>query len=107
MLFEYFYNSKLSEYSKENIGEVCLEINENKIKNRDVSFYYVDHNYSIDIDLKLNNKSLISAYLEMLLLDEQYIDTINSINILFEAFASELDDNLITSKFITYTPKQF
>lgn len=32
MLFEYFYNSKLSEYSKENIGEVCLEINENKIK---------------------------------------------------------------------------
>ena len=28
-------------------------------------------------------------------------------NILFEAFASELDDNLITSKFITYTPKQF
>lgn len=107
MLFEYFYNSKLSEYSKENIGEVCLEINENKIKNRDVSFYYVDHNYSIDIDLKLNSKSLISAYLEMLLLDEQYIDTINSINILFEAFASELDDNLITSKFITYTPKQF
>ena len=56
MLFEYFYNSKLSEYSKENIGEVCLEINENKIKNRDVSFYYVDHNYSIDIDLKLNSK---------------------------------------------------
>ena len=107
MLFEYFYNSKLSEYSKENIGEVCLEINENKIKTRDVSFYYVDHNYSIDIDLKLNSKSLISAYLEMLLLDEQYIDTINSINILFEAFASELDDNLSTSKFITYTPKQF
>lgn len=107
MLFEYFYNSKLSEYSKENIGEVCLEINENQIKNKDVSFYYVDHNYSIDIDLKLNSKSLISAYLETLLLDEQYIDTITSINILFEAFASELDDNLITPKFITYTPKQF
>lgn len=107
MFFEYFYNIKTSEYSKQNIGQVSLKINENLVKSKDLSFYYVSHNYSIENDLKLTSKSLISMYLETLMSDNQYIDVINSVNILLEAFASELDDDMIVSKFTTYTPKLF
>ena len=107
MLIEYFNGGKISEYSKQNTGDIQLTINEKLVHHKDVLFFYVNDNYSIENELKLKSKSLMSIYLETLLSDNQYIDTIQSINILLDAFASEIDDNLIISKFITYTPKQF
>ena len=107
MLIEYFNGGKISEYSKQNTGDIQLTINEKLVHHKDVLFFYVNDNYSIENELKLKSKSLMSIYLETLLSDNQHIDTIQSINILLDAFASEIDDNLIISKFITYTPKQF
>lgn len=107
MIIEYFNGGKTSEYSKQNTGDIQLMINEKLLNCKDVLFFYVNDNYSIENELKLKSKSLMSIYLETLLSDNQYIDTIQSINILLDAFASEIDDDLIISKFITYTPKQF
>lgn len=107
MLFEFFNGSKGSAYSKQNIGQILLKINEKSINHKEVLFFYVGDNYSIENELKLKSKSLMSEYLETLLSNDQYIDTIQSINILLESFSTEIDDDLITSKFITYTPKLF
>ena len=43
--------------------------------------------------------------MEILLSQIDYNDTIQSINILLESFALELDSQIITSQFITQTPK--
>lgn len=104
---EFFINSKESEYSLNNTGKARLFINDKEINNKNVTYIYVDHNYSIQDDLKLSSKSLIAKYLETLISRTDNIDTINSFNILLESFGNELDDNLVTSRFMTYTPKLF
>lgn len=105
IIFEYFHNTKITEYSENNTGKALISINDHEISKKDCLFYYVHHQYSLQDDLKLSTKSLISKYLEVLLSQSDYIDTIQSINILLESFALELDSQVITSQFITQTPK--
>ena len=78
-----------------------------EIKVKEISFYQINHHYSITNDLKLTAHSLIARYLEILIAQDDNIDTINTINLLLESFTNELDNELIYPKFITYTPKQF
>ena len=55
----------------------------------------------------MTTHSLIAKYLEILIAQDENIDTINTINLLLESFTNELDNELIYPEFITYTPKQF
>lgn len=107
MILECMNNYKISEYSLENTGQAKLFFNNKELNNKNILFYQVSHNYSIQDDLKLSSKSLIGKYLETLISNNENIDTINSINILLESFGNELDDSLIVSRFMTYTPKLF
>lgn len=105
IIFEYFHNTKITEYSENNTGKALISIDNLEINKKNSLFYYVHHQYSLQDDLKLSTKSLISKYLEILLSQIDYNDTIQSINILLESFALELDSQIITSQFITQTPK--
>lgn len=107
ILKETFLSSKESEYSINNSGEAQVLINDKEIKLKEINFYYINHNYSIINDLKLTTHSLIAKYLEVLIAQDNNIDTINTINFLLESFTNELDNELIYPRFITYTPKQF
>lgn len=107
IILEYVNNYKVTEYSLEHSGQAKLFFNNKEMNNKNISFYYVDHKYSIQEDLKLSSKSLIAKYLESLLSNNENIDTINSINILLEAFGNELDNEIIVTRFMTYTPKLF
>lgn len=107
VVIECVKNYKTSEYSLENTGQAKMFLNNKEINNKNISFYQVDHNYSIQEDLKLLSKSLISKYLEILMSNNENVDTINTINILLESFGNELSDELIISRFMTYTPKLF
>lgn len=107
ILKETFLSSKESEYSANNTGQAQVLINDKEIKIKEVNFYQVNLNYSISSDIKLTTRSLIAKYLEILIAQNENIDTINTINLLLESFSNELDNELIYPKFITYTPKQF
>lgn len=107
ILKETFLSSKESEYSINNSGEAQVLINDKEIKLKEINFYHINHNYSIINDLKLTTHSLITKYLEVLIAQDNNIDTINTINLLLESFTNELDNELIYPRFITYTPKQF
>lgn len=107
ILKEVFLSSKESEYSVNNTGQAQVLINDKEIKIKEVNFYQVNLNYSISSDIKLTTRSLIAKYLEILIAQNENIDTINTINLLLESFSNELDNELIYPKFITYTPKQF
>ena len=99
--------SKESEYSINNSGQAQVLLNDKEIKVKEINFYQINHHYSITNDLKLTAHSLIARYLEILIAQDDNLDTINTINLLLESFTNELDNELIYPKFITYTPKQF
>ena len=107
ILKEVFLLSKESEYSINNSGQAQVLINDKEIKVKEINFYQISHHYSITNDLKLTAHSLIARYIELLIAQDDNIDTINTINLLLESFTNELDNELIYPKFITYTPKQF
>lgn len=107
IIIESLNNIKESEYSINNSGQAKIFINEKELDCKKVQFVSLSENYSIVDDLKLSTKSLIAKYLEALMSQVEYVDTINSINILLESFGNELDNDLIESRFITYTPKLF
>lgn len=107
IIIESLNNVKESEYSINNSGQAKIFINEKELDCKKIQLFNLNENYSIIDDLKLSTKSLIAKYLEVLMSQVEYIDTINSINILLESFGIELDNDLIKSRFITYTPKLF
>lgn len=102
---EYFSSTKDSDYSINNTGKIKLLVNDLQPIKRETLYFSVNTNYSLSTDLKLTSKSLILKYLEILLNKEEYYDTLNTINILLEAFSSEIDDHIISTVFQTFSPK--
>ena len=94
ILKEVFLLSKESEYSINNSGQAQVLINDKEIKVKEISFYQINHHYSITNDLKLTAHSLIARYLEILIAQDDNLDTINTINLLLESFTNELDNEL-------------
>lgn len=104
---EVMWNIKDTEYALNNIGHAEMLLNDKAINYKTMNFFFVNTYYSINNDLKLTSQSIISKYIETMISKIDYIDTINTINILLESFSDELDTNIIYPRFITYTPKQF
>lgn len=86
-------NVKPSEYAEQEDNIPKIYVNDKVIKSKDIMIYHVTKYYSLTNDFKLNTKSLIYQYLEILLDSSEYIDTINSINILFESLSLEISSH--------------
>lgn len=97
---------KLSEFSEEcNIPKILF--NDVILKNKDVMYYHVSPYFSLNDNFKLTTKSLVAKYLETILNDNEFFDTINTINILFESLESEIaNSSIIKTKFNTLVSKQ-
>lgn len=106
-LLRFNNNIKPSEYAEEKNNIPNISLNDKSIKTKDTFIYYVNKNYSIIDDFKLSTKSLIYKYLEILLDDHQLMDTINTINILFESLNNEISlISDISCIFNSMVPKQ-
>lgn len=100
-------HQKESEYTQNNTGHAQILINDEIINPKTIQYFHVSTDYSVLSDLKLTSQSIVAKYLEVLISQNDNTDTINTINLLLESFGSELDSDIILSRFITYTPKQF
>lgn len=101
-----YFNKTVSGY-REEIGSECyFKIDDSPVDKKNTLFYEVTENYSINDDAKLSTKSLMLKYLETLYSSVDYIDTLNTMNILIESLSDEVSENaFVQSEFSTYSSK--
>lgn len=101
-----YFNKTVSGYREEKGSECYFKIDDSPVDKKNTFFYEVTENYSINDDAKLSTKSLMLKYLETLYSDVNYMDTLNTLNILVESLSDEVSENaFIQSEFSTYSPK--
>lgn len=105
-LQQIYQGIKPSEYAEENGLLPIISLDGRKLSSKDFLFYRVNCNYSLSSDLKLTAKSLALKYYETLFSLPEYKDTIDTFNILYEAFTDEIVANSpLTGRFNAMTPK--
>jgi hypothetical protein len=106
-LERYFKKIKPSEYGEEYHNIPIVKLNDKEINTKNNLFFHVHKNYLLSADFKLTTTSLILRYLETLLSNDLFVDTINTINILFESLSQEIaDQSVMAGSFTTMVPKQ-
>lgn len=81
-----------SEWRKETHSEASLLIDDEQLVLKKVNFFEVNLNFSIVEDCKMTAKSLIQRYLEIKLGNSEIQETVNTLEILFQALAEEVSD---------------
>ena len=81
-----------SEWRKETHSEASLLIDDEQLALKKVNFFEVNLNFSIVEDCKMTAKSLIQRYLEIKLGNSEIQETVNTLEILFQALAEEVSD---------------
>lgn len=101
-----YFNKTVSGY-REEIGSECyFKIDDSPVDKKNTLFYEVTEDYSINEEAKLSTKSLMLKYLETLYSSIDYMDTLNTLNILVESLSDEVSENaFVQSEFSTYSSK--
>ncbi len=87
------FNSKdKSENRTENNISTNIFINEKEIELKNNMFIEISETYSLNEDKKLTTKSLMLKYLEIKLQNQEYFDTISTIDILLNSLSEEVND---------------
>ena len=87
------FNSKdKSENRTENNLSTKIFINEKEIELKNNMFIEISEAYSLNEDKKLTTKSLMLKYLEIKLQNQEYFDTISTIDILLNSLSEEVND---------------
>lgn len=87
------FNSKdKSENRTENNISTKIFINEKEIESKNNMFMEISEMYSLNEDKKLTTKSLMLKYLEIKLQNQEYFDTISTIDILLNSLSEEVND---------------
>ena len=87
------FNSKdKSENRTENNLSTKIFINEKEIELKNNMFIEISEMYSLNEDKKLTTKSLMLKYLEIKLQNQEYFDTISTIDILLNSLSEEVND---------------
>ena len=81
-----------SEWRKETHSEASLLIDDEQLALKKVNIFEVNLNFSIVEDCKMTAKSLIQRYLEIKLGNSEIQETVNTLEILFQALAEEVSD---------------
>lgn len=103
-----FFMNQSSEFSEETGMKVQVLENDNFVNIKRCFFYNLSTDFNLVNDLKLQAKSLVTLYLDKLLNEAEHQDTLNTINILLESLADEINLNsLIHTSFVNMTSKQF
>lgn len=103
----YFNDIKSSEYAEEKNNIAIIYLDEQKAHIKNSMYFYVHKYYSLAQEYKLPSKSLLQKYFETLLGAEEFSDTIQTLNYLFESLSQELNEySAIDSQFTCMVPKQ-
>ena len=103
----YFNDIKSSEYAEEKNNIAIIYLDEQKVHIKNSMYFYVHKYYSLAQEYKLPSKSLLQKYFETLLGAEEFSDTIQTLNYLFESLSQELNEySAIDSQFTCMVPKQ-
>ncbi|MCF0106023.1 MAG: hypothetical protein HUJ53_04625, partial [Holdemanella sp.] len=106
-LLSLYFNPVKSEYREENKYKPVVYLDGKPIDIKRVTYIEISDNFSILDESKLGVKSLLYKYLESLLSDYEYFDTVNTIDILFDSLAQELNEQSIFNlEFNKMTSKQ-
>lgn len=106
-VLRYYSCYKPSEYAIENNNIPALLINDQLISIKETLMFYENGEYHLNEECKLSSKTLMNRYMELLLSDQQFCETINTINILMESLGIELSQSsILSSNFIAMVPKQ-
>ena len=87
-----FTSKDKSENRTENNISTKMFINEKEIEIKNNMFIEITEMYSLNEDKKLTTKSLMLKYLESKLQNQEYFDTISTIDILLNSLSEEVND---------------
>lgn len=87
-----FTSKDKSENRTENNTSTKMFINEKEIEFKNNMFIEISEMYSLNEDKKLTTKSLMLKYLEIKLQNQNYFDTISTIDILLNSLSEEVND---------------
>lgn len=87
-----FTSKDKSENRTENNISTKMLINEKEIEFKNNMFIEISEMYSLNEDKKLTTKSLMLKYLEIKLQNQDYFDTISTIDILLNSLSEEVND---------------
>ena len=87
-----FTSKDKSESRTENNISTKMFINEKEIELKNNMFIEISEMYSLNEDRKLTTKSLMLKYLEIKLQNQEYFDTISTIDILLNSLSEEVND---------------
>lgn len=87
-----FTSKDKSENRTENNISTKMFINEKEIEFKNNLFIEISEMYSLNEDKKLTTKSLMLKYLEIKLQNQEYFDTISTIDILLNSLSEEVND---------------
>lgn len=87
-----FASKDKSENRTENNISTKIFINEKEIELKNNMFIEISEMYSLNEDKKLTTKSLMFKYLEIKLQNQEYFDTISTIDILLNSLSEEVND---------------
>lgn len=87
-----FASKDKSENRTENNISTKILINEKEIELKNNMFIEISETYSLNEDKKLTTKSLMLKYLESKLQNQEYFDTISTIDILLNSLSEEVND---------------
>ncbi|WP_302318923.1 hypothetical protein [Holdemanella biformis] len=87
-----FTSKDKSENRTENNISTKIFINEKEIELKNNMFIEISETYSLNEDKKLTTKSLMLKYLESKLQNQEYFDTISTIDILLNSLSEEVND---------------
>ena len=87
-----FTSKDKSESRTENNISTKMFINEKEIELKNNMFIEISETYSLNEDKKLTTKSLMLKYLEIKLQNQEYFDTISTIDILLNSLSEEVND---------------
>lgn len=90
-----FTSKDKSENRTENNISTKMFINEKEIELKNNMFIEISEMYSLNEDKKLTTKSLMLKYLEIKLQNQDYFDTISTIDVLLNSLSEEVNDESI------------
>lgn len=82
-----------SEFSIENHNELEFKIDDKVINRKKTLFYLMNEDFFLSDELKMSVKSLLYKYFELQLNKKIYLDTINTIQILFDSLEALINEN--------------
>lgn len=91
---KHFFGIDHSEYDRETDSLTDVLIDEKPLDTKKWKMYEISDHYDIDADLKMGSKTIMLKYIEMALVNIEYDDTLQTINILFNELASIVEEKI-------------